>query len=345
MWPMVDCRVAPAHPGRTDKGAWGRTGVALCAVLVFAALALLPALAFADDLPPHVTPDEGPDACAMCHRAHTAPGVVERTQPGSWETTGSALVLSDPRANNGDVALCLTCHGIDALGSGIDIQSGFAGASAHSLLPDASRYAEVPQKQCSSCHDSHGSERRDDGTPYPGLLRASTEDGDLFYYAEEYCATCHYDARDAQYNRFDGLDVYKQTAHALMPGPASGTEITCSNCHASHGSDITPLILSEITTPAAPAPAAVTGNDRTVCYACHTETQATWLGAVVYDDETTATVHGSSTVEVTVTAEWAMWDVEASEETTRLAGECQSCHNPMGSDNGEGEPIAKLAEL
>jgi predicted CXXCH cytochrome family protein len=40
-----------------------------------------------------------------------------------------------------------------------------------------------------------------------------------------------------------------------------------------------------------------------------------------------------------VTAEYA------SVETTRLAGECQSCHNPMGSDNGDGVPIAKLAEL
>jgi predicted CXXCH cytochrome family protein len=60
----------------------------------------------------------------------------------------------------------------------------------------------------------------------------------------------------------------------------------------------------------------------------------------VYDDDEAAeTVHGSSSFEVSVTAEYA------SEETTRLAGECQSCHNPMGSDNGDGVPIAKLAEL
>jgi predicted CXXCH cytochrome family protein len=91
--------------------------------------------------------------------------------------------------------------------------------------------------------------------------------------------------------------------------------------------------------PAAEDTTTVTANDRVLCYACHAEAQATWLGSDVYDNETTQTVHGSSSIEVSVTAEYA------SEETTRLAGECQSCHNPMGSDNGDGEPIAKLAEL
>jgi len=336
----------PGSTGRTDTGARGVAGVALCAVLIFAALVLVPALAIAADLPPHVTPDEGPDPCAMCHRAHTAPGVVARSQPGTWETTSSALVLADPASNSGDAALCLTCHGIDALGSGTEVQSDLMGSSAHSMLPADSLYEGVPPKQCSTCHDSHGAERRDDGTPYPGLLRASTEDGDLYYSGEAYCATCHFEARDAELNRFDGLSVYEQTAHARMAEPASGTGITCSNCHASHGSDIAPLIRSEITTPAAPAPAAVTDNDRTLCYACHAQARATWPGEVVYEDDSALkTVHGSSDVALPFAAEYARRGLEPSEETTRLAGECQSCHNPMGSDRGDGTPVAKLAEL
>lgn len=341
---MIEGPATPGFTGRTDAGARGVTGVALCAVLVFAALALFSAPVFAADLPPHVTPDEGPDPCAMCHRSHSAPGVVARSQLGTWETTSSALVLADPSTDSGDAALCLTCHGIDALGSGTEVQSAFAGASSHSMLPDDSLYEGVPPKQCSSCHDSHGAERRGDGTPYPGLLRASTEDGDLHYSGEAYCATCHFEAREAQDNRFDGLTVYEQTAHARMAGPAFGTEITCSNCHASHGSDIAPLIRSEITTPAAPATSVVTANDRTLCYACHAEAQATWLGGDVYDDETTQTVHGASDVALPFLAEYALRDLEPSEETTRLAGECQSCHNPMGSDDGTGDPVAKLAE-
>lgn len=336
---MIESRVAPGGSGRSDEGARGRlTRVALCAVFFFVVLAL-PAIAPAADVAPHLTTEEGPDACAMCHRAHTAPGVVARSQFGSWETTSSALILAQP-SNAGDAALCLTCHGIDALGSGIEVQSDFAGASAHSLLPDDSRYEEVPEKQCSSCHDAHGAEKRGDGTPYPGLLRAFTEEGEAFYAAEEYCATCHYDSRDAEDNRFDGLEIYEQTAHFGLPGPVSGTEVTCSNCHASHGSDIAPLILGEILPPAAPETATVDpGSPRTLCYACHAEERATWLGAVVYDDDTTPTVHGASSIVLSVTAEYA------SQDTTRLAGECQSCHNPMGSDDGEGKPIAKLAGL
>ena len=316
--------------------------VALGAVLL-AAVLLVPGVALAADQPPHVTTEEGPDACAMCHRAHTARGVVARSQSGSWDTTGSALVIADPSSNAGDAALCLTCHGIEGFGSRLIVQDDFIRDSAHTLLPDASRYEEVPDKQCSSCHDAHGSEKRDDGTPFPGLLRALTEDGDPFYAGEAYCATCHYDARDDYNNRFDGLSIYEQTAHFGLPYPASGTQITCSNCHASHGSDVAPLIAAEIVppvvAPAIPETATITANDRTVCYACHADAQATWLGREAYDDEATETVHGSSDVALPVTAEYA------SEETTRLAGECQSCHNPMGSDNGEGAPIAKLAEF
>jgi predicted CXXCH cytochrome family protein len=340
---MIEGRVAPGGFGRSDEGARGRlTRVALCAVLLFVALAI-PAIALAAEVPPHVTTEEGPDACAMCHRAHTAPGVVARSQFGSWETTGSALVIADPSSNSGDAALCLTCHGVEGFGSRLVVQDDFIRDSAHTLLPDASRYEEVPDKQCSSCHDAHGSEKRDDGTPFPGLLRAFTEGGDPVYAGEEYCATCHYDDRDQYDNRFDGLSIYEQTAHFGLPYPASGTDVTCSNCHASHGSDVAPLIAAEIVppvvAPAIPETATITANDRTLCYACHTVAQATWLGKDVYDDEATETVHGSSSFEVSVTAEYA------SVETTRLAGECQSCHNPMGSDNGDGKPIAKLAEF
>jgi cytochrome c553 len=164
---MIEGRVAPVGFGRSDENARGRlTRVALCAVLLFVALAI-PAIALAAEVPPHVTTEEGPDACAMCHRAHTAPGVVARSQFGSWETTGSALVIADPSSNSGDVALCLTCHGVEGFGSQILVQQDFMRPSVHTLLPLESRYDEVPEKQCSSCHDAHGSEKRDDGTPYP----------------------------------------------------------------------------------------------------------------------------------------------------------------------------------
>lgn len=333
---MIEGRVSPERIGRTGEGARGSRWVALGAVLLVAVLALLPAVVYAAELPPHVTSDDGPDTCAMCHRAHTAAGVVERSQYDTWETAGSALVLAQP-SDTGDAALCLMCHGVDALGSQIEVQSDFLRESAHSMLPDESRYEGIPAKQCSSCHDAHGSDRRSDNEPYSRLLRAATENGERFYSGDEYCGTCHFEAREN--NRFQGLSVYEQTAHSTLPKPASGTEITCSNCHASHGSDVAPLLLSKVIPPAAPTTATVSANDRTQCYACHTQPQATWPGQAVYEDDSTATVHGSSEVTVSVSAEYA------SEEATRLAGECQSCHNAMGADRGDGTPVAKLGEL
>ena len=329
--------------GGRVSGAIGRIGVglrgdvrrAVAGTAVLVALLALPAVAFASDAP-HVSTDDGPDACAMCHRAHTAPGVVARSQAGSWDATGSALIIAQP-SNTGDQALCLACHGIDGFGSTLDVQSDFLRDSVHLRTPDVSAYGPSA-KQCSSCHDAHGAEKDPlTDLPFARLLRAFTSTGDIFYQAEEYCATCHFDARDEQFNRFDGLDIYKQTAHFVeLSVEAPDTEITCSICHAAHGSDFAPLIQPAVV-PSGPVTETVpiAGNDRSLCYVCHEVEHVTYDGEIVYDDS----VHGLSEVAVPVVAEWT-----GSEETTRLAGECQNCHNPMGADDGDGTVIPKLVE-
>lgn len=329
-------RVASPLAGRTGTGYRGvRWRVALGAA-VFAMLLVAPAASLASDAP-HVSPEDGPDACAMCHRTHTAPGVVSYPMAGSWETTGSALIVAQP-SDTGDQALCLTCHGVDGLGSVLDVQGELLRSSVHSMAPDPSAYGPSP-KQCSSCHDAHGAEK-DPVTeqPFARLLRAFTSDGTAFYQGEEYCATCHFESRTAEDNRFGGLDVYAQTAHAdRIASPASGTEITCSACHASHGSDIAPLIRAELLPPSAPATWTVDpASPRTLCYGCHEEALVTYGGDGPYEDS----IHGLSGVSVAVSAEWT-----GSEETTRAAGECQNCHNPMGVDDGDGGLVPKLAEV
>ncbi len=307
---------------------WVALAAASLALTAFSTLA-----AHASDAP-HVTDVDTPEACAMCHRAHSAPGVVEHTGAESWDTTGSALVITAP-GQTGDTTLCYACHGVDALGSGTNVQGAFTNDSRHLMAPDASAFGPSP-KQCSSCHDSHGTARTAGDEPYPALLRSRSSDGTEFYTAEEYCATCHFEARDE--NLFRGLGVYGETAHSGLATRTAGTDITCMVCHEPHGSAIAPLIRSEFATPSAPATATVEANDRTLCYVCHADEDATdtWDGETTYD---TVSSHGSTTTTVAPLGEWA------SAEATRLAGECQSCHNPMGREDGRGGVIDALADV
>lgn len=290
--------------------------------------------AFAETVP-HVAVGAAPDACAMCHRAHTATAPFGRSASDSWEPTGSALVLAavDASGTAGDTMLCYACHGVDALGSGTDVQSSFLATSAHDLAPASAPYGPSVI-QCSSCHDSHGSDEVATGVPYPFLLRARTSTGTAFFQTESYCATCHF--QDRPKDVWDGLAVYQATAHfAALPEPSSGTKIRCSNCHVAHGSPVAPLIVSQIASPALPVTATITANDRTLCFACHADPVGTYPGPAAYP----LSAHGSSPATVAIVGEWP------AAGASRLAGECQNCHAPMGSNDGSGSAVPKLLEV
>lgn len=305
-------------------------GVAVAAAAFV--MAAVPAFA---QTAPHVAVGATPDTCAMCHRAHTATAPFGRSAADSWEPTGNALVLAavDASGTSGDTMLCYACHGVDALGSGTDVQSSFLATSAHDLAPAAAPYGPSVI-QCSSCHDSHGSDEVATDVPYPYLLRARTSTGTAFFQGEAYCATCHFEDRPKDV--WDGLAVYKQTAHfTALPEPASGTKIRCSNCHVAHGSPIAPLIVSQIASPALPATVAVAANDRTLCFACHPDASGTYPGQAAYP----SSAHGSSTATVAIAGEWP------TPGSSRLVGECQNCHAPMGSNDGSGAAVPKLLEV
>ena len=280
---------------------------------------------------PHVATELTTDTCAMCHRAHTAAGDFARVDPDSWEMTSSALALAVP-LDTGDAALCYVCHGVDALGSGTPVGASFEETSVHTLAPLASPFGPSV-KYCSSCHDSHGTDKVAADTPYPALLRARMEDGTTVFTDSEYCGTCHQIRAEST---FDGVAVYEQTAHYLkMPDPASGTLVRCSVCHTPHGSAIAPLIVSVIPSNTVTPTETITANDRTLCFACHEDPLGTYSGETTY----ATSAHAVSTVTTTVPGEWA------ADDATRLVGECQVCHAPMGADDGTGAPIGALLTL
>ena len=284
---------------------------------------------------PHVVLDSqrgNTDACAICHRAHTADASVPSGAPGSTQTSGTSLLIaSDPAA--GDVSLCLSCHGAAQLGSNTDVESHFLLSSVHGLAPAAAAYGPTPL-YCSTCHDSHGDARVASDTPYPKLLR-SFEGTRGVYTGEAYCATCHTVASAVdQGERWAGMDVYRLTAHyTAIPVPASGTGIRCSICHDPHGSAVAPLLAASLVPSSVATTFTVTADDRTFCTACHGTTTASWDGTATYAGSS----HGSSNATVAISAKWVPG-------TGRLAGECQVCHAPMGRSDGSGGAIPKLLD-
>ena len=294
-------------------------------MVLLATLGAHPARASAE-VAPHVPTGTDTDVCAMCHRSHTSASSATLLTQEETPTLENALLTG---TGEYDVEMCYVCHGSDQLGSGIDVQTDFESQSSHVLAPAASAYGPTP-KQCSDCHDSHGSARTIAGEPYPALLRSFDASNVAAYGGAAYCATCHTIRPGSTWN---GLAVWSQTAHAAgMAGPLSGTTIVCSDCHNPHGSPIAPIIRTQLVPPATPATTTVAANDRTLCLACHAVSSATWPGESVYATST----HASSTTAVTIPGEWP--DTGA----TRPVGECQVCHNPMGQDDGTGNAVPRL---
>ncbi len=87
-------------------------------------------------IPPHVATSEDTDACAMCHRSHTAASQVSAM--GALETTFNALIVGAISPEQGDVPLCYSCHGVDSLGALTDVQTAFEERSSHKLAPETS---------------------------------------------------------------------------------------------------------------------------------------------------------------------------------------------------------------
>lgn len=301
--------------------------VVFCAALL-ACVLIGPNLGFADVVAPHVATAPDTDTCAMCHRDHTSASGIP-TQMDSTGTRTNALIVGTSSAENGDVQLCYACHGVDTLGSLHDVESEFRSGPGHSLTPSASAFGPR-YKGCSDCHDSHGTAKRADGTPFPALLRSLASGGSFVNSGDAYCASCH-GARAG--NEYPGLGVWSKTAHAKIKPPASGTGIVCSTCHAPHGSAIAPNIASTIASPSVTATTSVPANDRRFCEICHVTPERTWEGTATYATSS----HGSSAATVAISGEWA------SHEATRNAGECQSCHAAMGASDGAGGAVPRLA--
>jgi predicted CXXCH cytochrome family protein len=255
--------------------------------------------------------------------------------------------------------------------------------SSHPVTGDGSTTARV---ECANCHNPHKTEADIGFAGATGVVQdpdntlvGSGVDGDEVYYlgpatsAElqanaAFCLACHDGTPPAYVN--DGTayvpyDVFIPAAdatamnknansarsHWAITGAIdAGEEVPCASCHDKHGSTLPKLLGNAIDPTASPtiAGSAVTGNNNSVCAACHSgastnfpagESQrdaagyldtGTWPGTAVYNTAYVPAAHTGS-------------PHTATEATNGYAaGDCKNCHNVHGTAYKYDETVANF---
>ncbi len=149
---------------------------------------------------PHGSYNALTDACAGCHRAHTA---------------GAAKLLIDDVPN-----LCLTCHGSAAPGANTDVMDGVFDTGGNLL---GGGFANFKGSPTTSSHSIDGSQKNAWGS---GTTWSSTYD----------CAGCHNPDSGLVW---PGAPTWGISPGALPTYPGRGQNVTmpltCTSCHDPHG--------------------------------------------------------------------------------------------------------------
>lgn len=246
--------------------------------------------------------------CSNCHTTHSA--------------RGKGLINQQDQSQ-----LCYLCH--DAGGqSEFDVANQFG-----KTAPYAVSHHKVPEgtQVCSDCHNPHdaGQDASGNEVHWPRLLQSSADSN--VNGSNKFCFSCHQNSM-GNTRAIDSSDFPADgTAHnnssfiinGITPfNPDSGTGIRCMGCHQSHGSSLTKLLKDRLKPDDQPA----TGNDKTLCFNCHTGASADkrFSGKAIYDN-TTANPHALlSSTKTNVSYPGV----------TGQAGQCVNCHDPHGSAYG-----------
>lgn len=204
--------------------------------------------------------------------------------------------------------------------------------------------------ECENCHNAHGV-----SASSPVSNPDNTLSSAAYSTAEEkaaFCLKCHdgtppaYVSDGSNYvpysvtlaSSLDNKSTYAARAHWTVNG-SIGTAQPCQNCHDNHGSEFPKLLGAyDIATSSNRVNgSAITGNNNTVCQACHTSADAaypaytrssaatgypvdgTWPGDSVYKDTTYGIHRGAGTV---------VWP-----GTSYTSGDCKNCHDVHGTAN------------
>jgi hypothetical protein len=310
-------------------------------------------------LPSALSENVAPDP----HGAFGSPGVPTASCRVCHFGRGPGLV---PGAR----AQCYGCHGGTAgtsdygAGSTLDVQASFRDDTA--TPPPASQHRNRTMsdtdQECDACHTPH---RRpfdpDPAASFTMLLRtrlASAEGGAFRYdtsatpVGDQFCFDCH-GPDVTPISIVGGPTAYADaggdlsagwagTAHGRMTAPDRDPGIRCLACHDPHASTV-PLLLGRLDPRSGVAyvgASAVTGNDRSVCYGCHSGPSAgyptpsydasgfpvsgTWPGRTTYEATRDAGTHEGGIHN----GAGVVWP-----GTSYDPGACQNCHAVHGPSN------------
>ncbi len=188
----------------------------VCIVLALSAVYSVGAQNPHDDILPEA------DACARCHRVHSAKG---------------STAISETSNN----ALCLTCH--DGAGSS-KVSSTHSNANAESPVLHFSPQEFPFTLDCVACHDPHSSQDNlcqiwESIGGYAVVYSATTgvdsfdEDSDDDTDTDDICVTCHINITD---NSGYPMSVHAGGVHE--PAPAYSGDLRATDCTACHPHDV-----------------------------------------------------------------------------------------------------------
>jgi predicted CXXCH cytochrome family protein len=263
---------------------------------------------------------------SVCHALASAPG--------------SPVVLA-----NTDTEVCYSCHGNTAPGdppAGVadggaqNVEAAFFSYSSQSFdsatmsrHPAAAPGATGGGLKCTLCHDPHA-----DPVRAPYMLRAfdpitklAIASANATMPGNEYCWACHgsrsnWAANAAVPNYWlksggNRRTAFSRTGHVAAVAP-DGSRKGCLSCHAGHSASNTALIREKV------GATVVTGNDRTLCYACHEPALRLWSGRAVFS----STAHSRSSATTHALTTWPGLTGAPAEP-----GGCRNCHDVHGTAN------------
>jgi len=243
---------------------------------------------------PQETTVSGHQQCAGCHQPHTAP-------------SGALLLKGDKVAST-----CVACHsGATGVDQGADVATDMNKASRHDTAPSVNVVDRAPNDvSCNDCHGSHSMRSETTVAPHlPGVMgkvlgvNLSGTAVSPATYEYEVCFRCHAEQQPArpasnitrQITQLNTRLEFSPTAVSSHPvttpgknpdvpslrqGLSTGSQIYCSDCHASdtsrkwggagadgpHGSNVRPLLAARYDTRDNSAESALA---YALCYKCH----------------------------------------------------------------------------
>jgi len=185
-----------------------RLTILLVAVAAIALVFALPSVALAYDSV-HGGTTMNTDACAGCHRAHTAASPITWTD--SDNTERSALLISTATTIED---FCYTCHGTAALGADTNVWDGIFESDDGDLGSDET-------------YNLHGEN-----------LNGGGFDPTVF-------ATQHYGSSDVSWVAYGGGDDGRDDGSIISVG-GEHVDINCTACHDTHGSSNYRLLKDQV---------------------------------------------------------------------------------------------------